>query len=1113
MKLTIARKLILINLIYVLVIAIVSTMAYRAYLGLVADVRTMNQHRRVAAAIARLQFLTMELKVAEGDYVISHQSQDFHSWNSAFKALVSVIEVVDQNTTVQAERAALDDLVLALFEYKKAFGTIHLFLKDPGSERVIVAEGSLVRGSDRVSFRKSGLLAKIMVEAAAEIRASNKRATDRRIEALSGSVRTILLRLILIGLVGTGMGCLFASFTARSISAALLSLQTHVGELAKGGLERVSPSLLQSQDEVGDLSRAFDRMREELESKTHQLLRARLWSEGIVRTVPSALAALDTTGKIISTNPAFVALFCNTGLQRPFGELLSSEGVLRAVEQARNGGTPCVQEIQTDLPFRPDVRLAITVTPLRIAAGAAEEAQVLVVLDDVTETRKLAAAAAAAAAERLKAEELSEAYRQLEAQARELRLANEQLESRTAGLEQVSKYKSEFLTNMSHELRTPLNSVLILAKMVAENRPGNLDANQIEYAETIHSAGADLLNLINDILDLSRIEAGVMAVELSDIPLVEVATHVERTFRQVADERGLDFAVRLEQELVPRVLTDRKRLIQILNNLLNNAFKFTEQGRVELAVSCPTEGWTPDHDVLSRADRVLAFAVTDTGMGIPEEMRSLIFGAFQQGQSGTSRQFGGAGLGLSISREIARLLCGEITLSSQTGEGSTFTLYLPSSQTASGRRRVAPQDVTSSAAAMPGAPEEPGDTIVVPDDREAIEPGDRALLIIEDDPQFARILLDLARMKGFKGIITAQGNLALPLARQFRPDAISLDIQLPGTSGWVVLDRLKRNPETRHIPVLIISIENRSRRGLSMGALGYLAKPVDPVSLLAILELALKSLHAGVGRLLIVQNDPLQAKGVCELLGNTQVELTIVGSGKEALETSRAGAFDCLILDLRLPDMSGFELLERIAADPGLVDQRVIVYTGKELSGEEQARLRRFDETIIVKWAASPEQLLSETALFLHWIEADLAESKQRMIRQANAAHPTLVGRTVLIVDDDVRNVFALTAVLRQAGMNVLRARNGRDALETLVKNPDVAVVLMDVMMPEMDGYEATRRIREMERYREVPIIALTAKAMTGDREQCIQAGASDYLAKPVDTEQLLSLIRVWLYR
>ncbi|HEV3080402.1 MAG TPA: response regulator, partial [Gemmataceae bacterium] len=729
-------------------------------------------------------------------------------------------------------------------------------------------------------------------------------------------------------------------------------------------------------------------------------------------------------------------------------------------------------------------------------------------------------------------EELEEKARELTAQKaavdtknREIELAKLAVQERAEQLALTSKYKSEFLANMSHELRTPLNSLLLLAEMLANNADGNLTPRQVDFAQTIFNSGNDLQSLINDILDMAKIESGTMTIEPSEVPFTDLQDYVERTFMPVAQNKGLAFSSELAGVLPAAIYTDRKRLEQVLRNLLSNALKFTEQGKVDFKVDVATQGWSTDHAVLNRADTVLAFSVSDTGIGIPPDKLKIIFEPFQQADSGTSRKFGGTGLGLSISREIAGLLGGEIRVVSVPGEGSTFTLYLPlQHQPAGAARPAAEMPLTAPAlrspagsmpAAMPAVVTAPAGAPVAEanDDRAVTQPGDRTLLILENDPNFAQILLHMARQKGFKGLIALRGNTGLELALKYKPDAITLDIRLPDMDGWKVLEHLKHNLSTRHIPVQIISVEEARQRGLKLGALAYLKKPVTQQALSEAFARIQGFIERPAKELLIVEADEAQRTNILDLIGDGDVHSAAVATGEEALAVLRNNRFDCMVLDLTLPDMSGFDLINKMKKQAELHDLPIIIYTGRDLTKEEETELARLADAAIIKDVASPGRLLDETALFLHRVEANLPEAKKRILRQIHDTDPVLAGRKVLIVDDDLRNIFALTCTLERHQMEVLHAENGRTGIEVLRGTPGIDIVLMDIMMPEMDGYETMRTIRKIEEFKALPIIALTAKAMKGDREKCVEAGASDYIAKPVNAEQLLSLLRVWLYR
>jgi len=711
-----------------------------------------------------------------------------------------------------------------------------------------------------------------------------------------------------------------------------------------------------------------------------------------------------------------------------------------------------------------------------------------------------------------KANLLAKQNLEVERKNQEIERASRALQEKAEQLALTSKYKSEFLANMSHELRTPLNSMLILAKLLSDAEDG-LSDKQREFARTIHSSGSDLLELINEILDLSKIESGMMEVEIGRVMFNDLAEYVERTFRQVAHDKGLEFLIQHEAGLPAGIFTDQRRLQQVLKNLLSNAFKFTEKGTVTVRVSAASQGWTPDHPILSKAETVIAFSVKDTGIGISPEKHRVIFEAFQQADGTTSRKYGGTGLGLSISREIALLLGGEIRLDSALGEGSSFTLYLPGTYTPDTSRGKKPSNAF--------VPQPQPDTTesditliienVVDDDRGSIQSGDRTLLIIEDDLNFAKILMEMARERGFKVMVALRGETGLALARQYTPSAITLDIELPGMDGWSVLDRLKHTRNTRHIPVHVLSVNDERQRGLKMGAMGYENKPITAEGVREALSRLDTFVRRGVKSLLVIEDDKVAQQSIMELIGNGDVETIAVGTAEDALAELHNKHYDCVVLDLGLPDMNGFDLMERIKSEIG--DIPIIIYTGKELTKSEETQLRRLAETIIVKDVRSLDRLLDETALFLHRVEENLPEPKRQMLEQLHKKDPVLATKKALIIDDDMRNIFALTSLLERYDMQVLYAENGRDGIETLKNTQGIDVALVDIMMPEMDGYEAMRQIREMPQFKSLPLIALTAKAMKGDREKCIEAGASDYITKPADSEQLLSLLRVWLFK
>ncbi|MFY9898759.1 MAG: response regulator, partial [Xanthobacteraceae bacterium] len=711
-----------------------------------------------------------------------------------------------------------------------------------------------------------------------------------------------------------------------------------------------------------------------------------------------------------------------------------------------------------------------------------------------------------------KAQQLAERNVEVERKNQEIEQARRALEEKATELALTSKYKSEFLANMSHELRTPLNSILILGQQLTDNPEGNLTAKQVEFARTIHGAGTDLLNLISDILDLSKIESGTVTVDAEEVFFANLVDMVARPFRHEAETRQLSFEVRVDPNLGRSITTDSKRLQQVLKNLLSNAFKFTGQGGVRLNVALAPGGWSSDHQILSQAPAVVAFEVTDTGIGIPLEKQKIIFEAFQQADASTSRKYGGTGLGLAISRELATLLGGEIHLRSAPHAGSAFTLYLPIKYVGPNASQIAAALPTSSPGLAAHVVSERA-IEPIPDDRMDIQPGDAILLIVEDDPHYARILVDLARDKGFKALLAMRGDDALNLAKQYQPAAVSLDVFLPDMLGWTVLSQLKQNALTRHIPVQIVSLDEDRQHGLARGAFAFVNKPTTREGIEEALSRIKEFAEPRRKRLLVVEDNQAEQMSIRELLGHDDIEIVNAGTGRDALNLLREEQCDCVVLDLRLPDMSGFEVLERMRTDTSLADIPVVVFTGRELTIEEDAQLHTMARSIVVKGVESPERLLNETALFLHRVITDLPAEKQQMLERLNSSDEDLVGRTALLVDDDPRNVFALSSALERRGMKVLTATTGAEAIEIMEETPSLAIVLMDIMMPEMDGYQTIEKIRQNEAYRRLPIIALTAKAMKGDREKCLQAGASDYLAKPVNTEQLLSALRMWLHR
>ncbi|RRV71254.1 response regulator [Stutzerimonas stutzeri] len=683
------------------------------------------------------------------------------------------------------------------------------------------------------------------------------------------------------------------------------------------------------------------------------------------------------------------------------------------------------------------------------------------------------------------------------------------LEQRADELQRASRYKSEFLANMSHELRTPLNSSLILAKLLADNPDGNLSDDQVQFARSIYSAGNDLLTLINDILDISKVEAGKLEVHPELTVLARLVDGVKNLFLPQAMERSLQFEVELADDLPVSLFSDRQRLEQILKNLLANAFKFTEKGSVTLRVE-PRDGG------------MLAFAVRDTGIGIAPEQQAAIFEAFRQADGTTNRRYGGTGLGLSISRELANLLGGEIEVQSRPGAGSTFTLVVPEHY--SEPRPITPASVPAAAPVVTLEPPAPPAAVErdllqraaaprqwLPDDRDERPFEARCVLVIEDEPQFARILYDLAHELNYSCLLAQNADDGFDTAVQYKPDAILLDMRLPDHSGLTVLERLKENPATRHIPVHVVSVEDRKEAALQMGAVGYAMKPTTREELKDVFGRLEAKLAQKVKRILLVEDDALQRESMSRLIEDVDIEITAVEFGEQALELLRSTVFDCMIIDLKLPDMDGSELLERMAKEDICSFPPVIVYTGRNLTRDEEAALLKYSRSIIIKGARSPERLLDEVTLFLHKVESDMPPERQKMLKSARSREKAFEGRTILVVDDDVRNVFALTSALEQKGALVEIARNGLEAIDKLQHDETIDLVLMDIMMPEMDGFTAMQEIRKEARFAKLPIIAVTAKAMKDDQDRCLRAGANDYLAKPIDLDRLFSLIRVWL--
>jgi signal transduction histidine kinase/DNA-binding response OmpR family regulator/CHASE3 domain sensor protein len=726
-----------------------------------------------------------------------------------------------------------------------------------------------------------------------------------------------------------------------------------------------------------------------------------------------------------------------------------------------------------------------------------QQEELRVANEELEEQTNAVRAAQASTEERQR--ELEETNARLEEQTNLLQRSQREVAEKAAEAERTSRYKSEFLANMSHELRTPLNSSLILAKLLEDNKDGNLTEEQVRFAQTIGAAGNDLLRLINDVLDLSRIEAGKIELNVGRVSLRRTATALERTFEATARGKGVALSVRLDDDAPEAFDSDGQRLEQILRNLLSNALKFTERGEVSLRIS-------------ATADAV-RFVVRDTGIGIPADQCDVIFEAFRQADGSDNRKYGGTGLGLSISRDLAKLLGGTIAVESEVGRGSVFTLTLPRVHAGEGesKPRTASLPQSAPAPAPAAAAKAPLSGPAFEDDRNRLDPRRRLVLVVEDDVTFARVLFDLSHELDFQCVVAHDAEAGLALAKAHVPSAVVLDMNLPDHSGISVLDRLKHDASTRHVPVHVVSVDDLAQKALSMGAVGYLLKPVKRDELIAAFHRFEERLSRRLRRLLIVEDDDVQRDSLTRLLQGPDIEIRAVGTVTGALQSLRGGGVDCVVTDLTLPDASGFELLEQMGNDDTYSFPPVIVYTGRALSGAEEQRLRRYSTSIIVKGARSPERLVDEVTLFLHQVESELPVERQRMLRRARDREAVFEGRSVLIVEDDVRNIFALSRVLEPKGIKVSIARNGREAISALESTPDVDLVLMDIMMPEMDGIQAMEHIRKRPEWARLPIIALTAKAMKNDQERCLKAGANDYIAKPLDVEMLLSLLRVWM--
>jgi signal transduction histidine kinase/CheY-like chemotaxis protein len=721
---------------------------------------------------------------------------------------------------------------------------------------------------------------------------------------------------------------------------------------------------------------------------------------------------------------------------------------------------------------------------------------------------------------------LAEQNAEVERKNLEVETARGALEDKATQLALTSKYKSEFMANMSHELRTPLNSLLILSDQLAKNVDSNLTPRQVEFAQTIHASGNDLLSLINDILDLSKVESGTVVLDVADVAFRDLHDYVERAFRHVAEAKKLGFSLSFDAQLPTSLRTDAKRLQQVIKNLLANAFKFTDKGAVSLHVAPAASGWSPENESLGRAASVIALTVADTGIGIPPDKQQIIFEAFQQADGSTSRKYGGTGLGLTISRELAALLGGEIRLNSTLGKGSEFTLYLPQSYFSSKPLRQNVAVVSAAGSALLSHPDALGELepdelkaaapwpADVSDDRAHLLPTDRVLLVVENDLMFARLLLEAAHEQGLKAVVAGRGAEGLILARKYRPYAVTLDMHLPDMDGWRVLTRLKEDLQTRHIPVYVITTEEDSDRGLRLGALGALNKPLKSKDELGVVFSRFEDCRSGEPKILLVVGPEDERRSeTIELVAGGDVRTIAASAGEAATEALAEQRPACVVATLCGPDASALDFLEELGKRDDAATLPAIAYVLDELSTEDERRLKRLAQRMLLKQVRSPERLVDEAALFLHRTAEQLAPPKRDMLKRIHEPQAVLTDKTVLVVDDDIRNIFAMSCLLERHGMHTVTADTGIAALERLADGPPVDVVLMDIMMPTMDGYDTIRAIRASERFGDLPIIALTAKAMKGDREKCLQAGASDYIAKPVDTDYLLAMLQVWLHR
>ncbi len=731
-------------------------------------------------------------------------------------------------------------------------------------------------------------------------------------------------------------------------------------------------------------------------------------------------------------------------------------------------------------------------------------------------------------------EELEERSKALEIQRdaineknKELEIARKDVEEKAHDLELASKYKSEFLANMSHELRTPLNSIIVLSQLMTENKKKHLDDKELQFSKTIHSSGFDLLNLINDILDLSKIESGNIELLLERLNFEDLKSFIESSFEELMKEKGLKLQIEIKNDIPKSILSDVQRVQQIIKNLFSNAIKFTTNGKISMIIGKPAKNTKYSNPEL-KPDSTVAISITDTGIGIPADKQKLIFEAFKQADGTTNRKYGGTGLGLSISKNFSQLLGGEMQLKSKEGSGSTFTLYLPFELQLPPLEEIdliedadiISTDRSNDLIVSETKPKDKKTTspkvdlreINVADDTNNIFENDKVVLIIEDDYNFASVILDLAHDHKFKAIIALDGESGLHLADYHKPKAIILDVGLPGMNGYEVIKRLKENYKTRHIPVHFISAVDADIKAFEMGAIGFLTKPVEKKEIDSVFEKIEEIISKPIKKLIIVEDEEVTRKSIINLMKSENIDITDVDTGEKAYNKVVKENFDCMILDLGLQDMTGFELLDRFEKENVAKGLPIVIYTGRELTHEENDKLKKFSQSIILKGTRSFERLLAETTLFLHQVESKLPADQKKILERVHSKDDVLEGKTILVVDDDMRNIFAITSLLESYNVHTIIGKNGKEGIQKLKDNDSIDLILMDIMMPEMDGYEAMKWIRKEKKFEKLPIIALTAKAMKEDREKCIAAGANDYLSKPVETDKLLSLLRVWLY-